>query len=108
MSTQLPNPIATFFEVSNGADSALLAQCFAPGATVHDEGRTHQGHAAIRAWLQEAQRLYEYSVEPLEASQQGTSIRVLARVVGNFPGSPVQLEHLFRLSGDRIASLEIG
>jgi hypothetical protein len=27
--------------------------------------------------------------------------------IGNFPNSPVNLEHIFRLEGGRIASLEI-
>jgi len=32
---------------------------------------------------------------------------VLVRVAGDFPGSPVELQHAFRLDGGRIASLEI-
>jgi hypothetical protein len=34
-------------------------------------------------------------------------IVVLARVAGDFPGSPVELQHAFRLDGGQIASLEI-
>jgi hypothetical protein len=32
---------------------------------------------------------------------------VTGKVSGNFPNSPVTLEHIFRLDGDKIASLEI-
>jgi hypothetical protein len=30
-----------------------------------------------------------------------------ARPTGEFPGSPVELDHIFKLSNDKIASLEI-
>lgn len=33
---------------------------------------------------------------------------VAAKVVGNFPGSPVQLDYVFDLEGDKIRSLKIG
>jgi len=107
MSVQLPDSIASFFRVSNGAEASELRHCFTGNAVVRDEGHTHQGHEAIQAWLLEARRKYAYSVEPLEVTQQGSSVKVRAKVSGNFPGSPVQLEHVFRLTGDKIESLEI-
>ena len=51
MSIQLPESIATFFNVSNGADASALKQCFADNAVVHDEARTYRGHEAIENWL---------------------------------------------------------
>jgi len=70
--------------------------------------QTHRGHAAIQAWLREAQRKYAYTVEPLDVVQQDSNVNVRAKVSGNFPGSPVELNHVFRLNGDRIDFLEIG
>jgi hypothetical protein len=32
---------------------------------------------------------------------------VTAKVAGNFPNSPVKLNHIFRIEDDRISSLEI-
>ena len=32
---------------------------------------------------------------------------VAGRVAGDFPGSPITLDHVFRLDGDKIASFEI-
>ncbi|WP_420992656.1 nuclear transport factor 2 family protein [Cupriavidus sp. 30B13] len=107
MNLPLPGAIAAFFEVSNGADDALLAHCFAQDAVVRDEGHAHEGQEAIRSWLREARRQYAYRVEPLALSGQGAGVTVVARVTGTFPGSPVQLAHVFRLRGERIASLEI-
>jgi hypothetical protein len=33
---------------------------------------------------------------------------VVGCVAGDFPNSPLELDHIFRLEGDKIASLEIG
>jgi hypothetical protein len=104
MNIQLPDSIATFFEVSNGADVARLSQCFAQDASVRDEGQTHQGYGAIKSWLQATQRQYEYRVEPVTVQQ---NINVIAKITGNFPGSPIQLEYVFQLVDDKIKSLEI-
>ena len=50
MAIHLPGPIATYFEADKARDPAALATCFAADATVQDEGRTHEGLAAITAW----------------------------------------------------------
>lgn len=108
MNVQLPDSIASFFEVSNGAKTSALEQCFTENAVVQDENQTYQGHHAIRAWLREARRKYAYTVEPLDVVQQDSTVKVRAKVSGNFPGNPVELSHVFRLTGDRIEFLEIG
>jgi hypothetical protein len=63
--------------------------------------------AAIRGWNAGAREKYHHTVEPLSADDRDGQIVVLGRVTGNFKGSPVELEHIFRLQGDKIASLEI-
>lgn len=108
MNTPLPDPIATFFEVSNGADPSALETCFADDAVVHDERQRHQGHEAIRAWLYEARRKYGYRAAPLDAVQQDSAMKVRAEVSGTFPGSPIELDYVFRLDDGRIERLEIG
>jgi hypothetical protein len=108
MSVELPDPIASFFAVSNGADPAALERCFTDDALVRDERQTHQGRTAIAAWLREVQRKLAYRAEPLHAAREGSLVRVRARVTGTFPGSPVELDHVFRLGNGGIESLEIG
>jgi len=108
MNIPLPDSIASFFEVSNGAEASALEQCFTENAVVQDESLTHQGHDAIRAWLREARRKYAHTVEPLDVVQQDSTVNVRAKVSGNFPGSPVELNHIFRLNGGKIEFLEIG
>ncbi len=107
MNLQLPEAVNTYFAISNGDDPSRLATCFHADATVIDEKRTHQGIEAIVAWQRQARQAFSYRVEPVDASQRGERLSVTARVVGDFPGSPVLLKHLFALTDDQIRSLEI-
>lgn len=103
----LPASIANFFDASNNVESAALHGCFTENASVQDEGHIYQGREAILAWLREAQRKYAYSVFPLSAVQDSTGIKVLAKLSGQFPGSLIQLNYIFRLAENMIDSLEI-
>ncbi|MNN80064.1 hypothetical protein D3C81_1967610 [compost metagenome] len=85
----------------------MLERCFATDATVRDESHTYKGLAAIKAWKQASQAKYQYSIEPLSSSQEGQTVTLLARLSGNFPGSPVELTYTFVLDNGKIASLEI-
>ena len=107
MNLQLPEAVNTYFAISNGDDPARLATCFHADARVIDEKRTHQGIDAIVAWQRQARQAFSYSIEPVDASQRGERLSVTARVVGDFPGSPVLLKHLFALTDGQIRSLEI-
>lgn len=105
---KLPEPIAAYFAAEAEEDAAALARCFAADGVVKDEGQTFRGPAAIRKWNAEARSKYHHRVEPLRASERGGRTVVVARVSGNFPGSPLELEHVFHLEGEKVASLEIG
>ncbi|MDN3561063.1 nuclear transport factor 2 family protein [Vreelandella neptunia] len=107
MSLSLPDAITTYFSISNGANDTHLGDCFTQDACVLDEGETHCGRTAIQAWLRATRANIEYSVEPISVSQQGNTMVVTATVTGNFPGSPVQLDHTFQLADMQIQSLEI-
>ncbi|MFL9608527.1 nuclear transport factor 2 family protein [Methylobacillus sp. Pita2] len=108
MPLSLPDPVSVYFEISNGSDISQISHCFTSDAIVVDEGKTHRGHVAIQAWQREAQKAFKYTVEPVGVSREGARLKVAANVVGNFPGSPAQLDHVFGLDGDKIKSLEIG
>lgn len=107
MSVSLSTPIATYIAISNGADDAPLAECFTADARVLDEGQTHQGIAAIRAWLRGTRSQFEYHVAPTGVSRDGDKMVITTTVTGDFPGSPVQLFHHIELADERIQSLEI-
>jgi hypothetical protein len=107
MSVNLPEPIAAYFAAEKAEDARALARCFASDGVVHDEGGTFAGTAAIEQWNATARAKYHHTVEPLSATERNGAIVVIGRVAGDFPGSPVHLEHAFRLSGDKIVLLEI-
>lgn len=107
MNLQLPDVIQTYFEISNGGDASRLATCFCEDATVIDENRTHRGIEAIVSWKHETRQAFTYSVEPLKASHEAGKLTVTTRVIGDFPGSPIELYQVFKLHNGQILSLEI-
>ncbi len=107
MPLQLPAPVARYFDAAPHFPADALAQCFTADAIVRDEGHIHQGIAAIGAWARDAQAQYQHQTTPLSVVQEGTTVRVLARVQGPFPGSPIELVQAFTLAHDRIAELHI-
>ena len=106
-SVDLPTPIAIYIVAANRGDTEALAQCFAGNAVVRDEGKTIQGLAAIKKWMIETKQKYQHTIEPLSATQKDGKTIVTNRLTGNFPGSPIELEFVFTLERDEIATLEI-
>ena len=107
MSVNLPKPIAAYFAAEKAGDAGALARCFANDGVVHDEGGSFTGKSAIERWNAAAHAKYHHTVVPLSATDGDGAIAVLCRVAGDFPGSPVELQHVFRLDDETIASLEI-
>ena len=108
MALQLPTPVAAYFSAEARDDFAQLAETFAEDGRVRDEGKTYEGRSAIAAWMAEAKRKYSHKTKPLSATERDGAFVVRTRLSGPFPGSPIEVEHNFRLVGDAIESLEIG
>jgi hypothetical protein len=108
MSLSLPAPVAAYLAAEKAKDADGIASCFAADGRVRDESRDHRGRDAIRAWKREVDEKYRYVLEPLGASQDGQTLKLRARVAGEFPGSPAELDFTFTLANGGIASLEIG
>ena len=108
MSIRLPAAIALYVDAENSGDVDSLSECFAPAASVRDEGRTYRGLQAIREWKAETKRKYNHTVTPLEVAHRERATIMKARLDGDFPGSPVTLQFRFVLEGGKIAALEIG
>jgi hypothetical protein len=107
MTLDLPQPVAGYFAAVESDDFEALARCFAADGIVRDERRTIIGPAEIRDWMAEAKRKYRHRTSPSAVVHRDGSIVVTARVAGDFPGSPITLEHIFRVVGGKIAELEI-
>ena len=105
-SLNLAKPIAAYFSADKG-DGEAVSQCFTENAVVKDEGHTHKGRAAIKEWKTDASAKYEYTSEPIACQEKDGKTVVTSHLVGNFPGSPVDLRFFFELEGGKIASLEI-
>jgi ketosteroid isomerase-like protein len=113
MSVTLPEVVTRYFAAASARDTDTLLACFAVDGSVTDEGRMMTGHQAIRAWREGANSQYSYTTEvigagPLDRStdKMGTEV-VIARLEGDFPGSPVDLTFRFVVRDDLIAALEI-
>jgi hypothetical protein len=107
MSMHLPKAIERFMSSENAHDADALAECFASDATVRDEGRTREGLTDIAAWRRETTEKYHHTVEPVAVAERDGKIIVATKVSGDFPGSPITLDFVFRLEGGKISSLEI-
>ena len=105
-SLSLPKPIAAYFAADSG-DGDAVSRCFTENAIVKDEGHTHKGRAAIKEWKTDVAAKYRYTCEALACEDEDGKTIVTCHLVGNFPGSPVDLRFFFKLEGDKIESLEI-
>jgi hypothetical protein len=107
MLVDLPTPIAIYIAAENSGDPEALAECFAEDAVVRDESQTIEGLVAIKQWKAETKKKYQHTIEPLALAQDDGKTIVTNRLTGNFPGSPIELEFVFALKGDKITFLEI-
>jgi hypothetical protein len=105
-SLNLPKPIAAYFTADKG-DGDAVSRCFTEDAVVKDEGHTHKGRAAIKEWKTDVSAKYQYTCKPLACEEEDGKTVVTCHLVGNFPGSPVDLRFFFKLEGDKIGSLEV-
>src|SRR5258708_40154796 len=102
MTAKLPRVLADYFAATNVHDVGAMIAAFTEDATVHDEGRDHVGVSAIRGWMKETIEKYDYKVEPIESSRNGSSAGVLVSLRGEFPGRPLPLQYAFTLPGEGV------
>jgi hypothetical protein len=91
--SKCPNRLPPILAAGATKDAETLALCLAKDAVMHDEGRDHRGRNAIQQWKREADTKFQYVLEPLDASVAGDTVRVRARLTGDLPGSPIELDH---------------
>ena len=107
MSAQLPDAIDRYVQIANSGTAEAAPECFAPDATVYDEGQTYEGVAAIKNWMAATKKKYSHTIAPLELAERGSQSVLRASLAGNFPGSPITVNFSFVLAGGKIRSLEI-
>ena len=107
MNIDLPEVIDAYFKADKKGNANAISECFTQDAVVVDEGNTYTGRDAIRQWVATASTKYTYTVEPFALAQEDGRTVVTSHLVGNFPGSPVDLRYSFVLKDGIIAELEI-
>ncbi len=107
MAIELPPIITRYFEADKVGKPDAASRLFAEAAVVTDERKRYLGRDAIARWMAESSTKYTYTVEPFSMSVADGRIVVTSHLVGDFPGSPVDLRYAFVLDGDEIAELEI-
>jgi ketosteroid isomerase-like protein len=107
MALDVPEPVAEYLTAEEAKDVHALSRCFTEDGTAHDEGQDYHGRDSIRQWKEAADVNYRYVLQTVNVQTFGDLLTVRARLTGEFPGSPVELDHIFKLSNDKIASLEI-
>jgi len=103
----LAEPLATYFRASNAHDIEAMISQFTPGAMVEDEGEIYLGLDAVRGWMVETIRKYDFSIEITEVLEEPGRTIANGRISGTFPGSPVTVRHEFTLDSGKIARLVI-
>jgi hypothetical protein len=104
---ELTEPIEAYINGSNAHDADACAAFFADDAIVRDEGREMRGVGAVRDWMRAAIAKYRHTLEVLSSVESGDGVTVRCRLSGNFPGSPIELRHVFVVAGGKITRLEI-
>lgn len=108
MTLRLSPLLEAFVAATNNHDSAALAACFVADAIVHDEGTTHRGHAAIRAWFEDVVRKYRFTIIVTDVETTYDETVLTTQVTGNFPGSPIELRYCLNIGDEKIRGLSIG
>jgi limonene-1,2-epoxide hydrolase len=106
--TALPAPIRDYLTAHDSRDDEAAVRAFAPEATVTDEGQTHTGTQAIRAWRRRASTKYTYTTKITDIRSDTDNVWVVAvRLEGNFPGGIADLQQRFTVRDETITSLTV-
>jgi hypothetical protein len=107
MSIKIPASVNNYLVADRDKDLDKLSQCFTKDARVHDDNQEYEGLEAIKSWKAQTTAKYRYTVEPLRAAVTERNVKLHARLTGDFPGSPAELDYTFVLAGGKIVSLDI-
>jgi hypothetical protein len=104
---ELPIPIDEYVKARNAFDVDATLAPFDENAIVMDEDQEYRGRATIRAWIEDTTSRYHAKIEPKELHEDDGQTIVVGLVSGDFPGSPILLDHACTLAGGHITRLEI-
>ena len=103
----LSEPVQAFFALPKQGNGQELDGVFTEDARVRDEAQDHVGLDAIKAWWRHTNETTSFTAVPRSVEDMDGLTIVTAEVSGSFPGSPVMLDHRFRIRDGKISELEI-
>lgn len=103
---KLPEPITAYFDPANSVAQKVAA--FNETAIVEDEKQRHHGQPEIGKWMEDVKAKYNFVAEPIEVAHKAEQFAVKAKVSGDFPNSPIELDYRFELANGKIEKLLIG
>jgi hypothetical protein len=106
-SAKTPRVVTRFIEAMNQSDALTASACFTDDASVDEQFGHHVGRAAIQQWILTVFRDFQPTLLPLRRVTSTVDASLAVSLSGRFPGSPVQVDFHFTLSGRRIARLTI-
>jgi hypothetical protein len=104
----LPNAVTGLIKSQEQFDSAAFANYFAVDAVVFDEGKNHQGRAAIQQWNAKTNQEYQTTLQPMDYVETEGGGVLTTQVSGTFPGSPIVAKYNLQIADGLIQSLKIG
>lgn len=107
MTPALPKPIADFVEANAQLDVDGMLKPFSVDAIVLDNGGRYEGHAGLRALLEDAVIPVRAIFKPDTVRDENDQVVVEGPAHGDFTGSPIRFTYRFTLENDAIKALEI-
>jgi hypothetical protein len=104
---EMPQIIDAFIKAQNSHNSADFTALFTSDAEVYDEGQKYTGNVEIKKWNEETIKKYSTTNTLTNYEIIEDKIRLVLKVSGTFPGSPVNIVYVFTISEKKIKTLHI-
>ena len=105
---ELPPVITAYLSAHRRHDAVAALTYCSDDIEITDEGRTYRGAEQVTAWMGRTSTEFTYTSEIIGAERVDEQRWVVThRVVGNFPGSPVDLRFDITLADSLITSVTI-
>jgi ketosteroid isomerase-like protein len=104
----LPAVVTGYLAAHRARDAEAALSFCAPDVEITDEGHTYRGAEEITAWMRRTSARFTYTSEVTGAQRLDDEHFVAVHhLVGDFPGSPVDLGFTITLDDDRITRVVI-
>ena len=107
MKPALPKPIADYVRANAQLDVDGMLKPFAADAILLDNGKRHEGHAALRTLFEGEVIAVKAIFTPDTVRHEDGQVVVEGPAHGDFKGSPIRFTYRFTLENNSIKALEV-